>query len=87
MAGQVDDFADLDGAVLGHLAEVNLGVKKSADGLQALQWWKQGRIDDILAYCKKDVEITKNIYILGTEQGYLLFKNKAGHLVRIPVNW
>jgi DEAD/DEAH box helicase domain-containing protein len=72
---------------LDHLAEINLGVKKSADGLQALQWWKQGRIDDILAYCKKDVEITKNIYILGAEQGYLLFKNKAGQLVRIPVNW
>jgi DEAD/DEAH box helicase domain-containing protein len=72
---------------LGHLAEMNLEIKKSADGLQAIQWWKEGRISDILEYCKKDVEITKKIYDLGVYQGYLLFKNKSGHSVRIPLKW
>lgn len=72
---------------LDHLARVCLGEEKSGDGLQALQWWKAGRIEDIVAYCKKDVEITKNIYLYGRENGYLLFCNKAGNVVRIPVNW
>jgi DEAD/DEAH box helicase domain-containing protein len=72
---------------LDRLAEINLGVRKSSNGLQALQWWKEGKIDSIVEYCKKDVEITKNIYKLGAIQGYLLFKNKAGHLVRMPVKW
>lgn len=72
---------------LDHLATVNLGSKKTADGLQALKWWKEGRIDDIVAYCKKDVEITKNLYGLGRDNGFLLFDNKAGQRVRIPVNW
>jgi DEAD/DEAH box helicase domain-containing protein len=72
---------------LDHLAEINLGVNKISNGMQALQWWKEGKIDNILAYCRKDVEITKEIYNLGVSQGYLLFKNKAGHHVRIPVNW
>ena len=29
----------------------------------ALKWYKQGRIDKIIEYCKKDVEITKERYI------------------------
>ncbi|MGM0453160.1 MAG: DEAD/DEAH box helicase [Thermodesulfobacteriota bacterium] len=72
---------------LDHLARESLGEEKTADGLQALKWWKQGRIDDIVAYCKKDVAITNNIYLYGRRNGYLLFRNKAGHLVRLPVNW
>ncbi|MBC2716686.1 MAG: DEAD/DEAH box helicase [Desulfobacteraceae bacterium] len=72
---------------LNNLANVNIGTTKSADGLQALRWWKQGRIREIVEYCKKDVEITRDIFLLGRENGYLLFNNKAGQSVRIPVNW
>jgi DEAD/DEAH box helicase domain-containing protein len=72
---------------LDHLARVTLGKEKSADGLQALQWWKQGRIRDIIDYCKKDVEITKNLFLYGQKNGYLLFMNKAKKTVRIPVKW
>lgn len=72
---------------LNHLAQVNLGSTKSADGLQALRWWKQGKIREIVEYCKKDVKITKDIFVLGQKNGFLLFKNKAGKIVRIPVEW
>ncbi|MFP4649977.1 MAG: DEAD/DEAH box helicase, partial [Desulfobacterales bacterium] len=56
---------------LEHLARVNLGAPKSADGLQALRWWKEGRIDEIISYCKKDVEITRDLFLLGRRQGFL----------------
>ncbi|MFW6081599.1 MAG: DEAD/DEAH box helicase [Desulfosalsimonas sp.] len=72
---------------LEHLARVNLGAPKSADGLQALRWWKEGRIDEIISYCTKDVEITRDLFLLGRRRGYLLFENKAGKNVRIPINW
>jgi DEAD/DEAH box helicase domain-containing protein len=72
---------------LDHLAKVTLGQKKTADGLQALQWWKQGRIREIIDYCKKDVEITKDLFLYGQKNGYLLFTNKAKNTVRIPVTW
>jgi DEAD/DEAH box helicase domain-containing protein len=72
---------------LDHLAGVTLGVKKTADGLQALRWWKQGRIREIIDYCKADVEITKDLFLYGKDNGYLLFKNKAKKTVRIPVKW
>jgi len=72
---------------LDHLARVTLGKEKTADGLQALRWWKQGRIREIIDYCKVDVEITKDLFVYGKNNGYLLFKNKAKKTVRIPVKW
>ncbi len=72
---------------LDHLARETLGTQKSANGLQALTWWKQGKIDKIIRYCRKDVAITRDLYLYGREHGHLLFKNKAGDRVRVPVEW
>jgi len=72
---------------LEHLVRVTLDTKKTADGLQALRWWKQGRMREIIDYCKQDVAITRDLFLYGEKNGYLLFKNKAGNTVRVPVNW
>lgn len=72
---------------LDHIATESLGVHKTADGLQALRWWQEGRIDEIVEYCKKDVEITKDLFLYGKKNAFLLFRNKAGQMVRIPVSW
>jgi len=72
---------------LGHLAEVNLGEGKSADGLQSLQWYREGRLDLVEAYCRKDVEITARLFFLGRRQGYLLYKDSESRLMRVPVDW
>ncbi|WP_027359972.1 DEAD/DEAH box helicase [Desulforegula conservatrix] len=72
---------------LDHLAGVTLGEEKSASGLLALKWWKEGKIDLIQSYCQKDVEITERIFRFGLKEKYLLFKNKAGNLVRVQVDF
>ena len=72
---------------LNHLAHKTLNVEKSADGLQSLKWFKEGKIEEVIAYCKKDVEITKDLFLFGLAHGYLLFETKAGQLVRLPVEW
>ncbi len=72
---------------LDNLAQATFGTPKSADGLQALQWWKEQRLDLITEYCRKDVEITRALFLHGREKGYLLFTNKAGQAVRVPVAW
>ncbi|RUM33563.1 MAG: DEAD/DEAH box helicase [Desulfobulbus sp.] len=72
---------------LDRLAEHTLGVKKSADGLQALKWFKQGQIEKIARYCTKDVQITHDIFLHGLHNRHLLFRNKAGRIVRLPVNF
>jgi DEAD/DEAH box helicase domain-containing protein len=72
---------------LGHLCEVNLGESKAGDGLQSLRWWKDGRIDLIEQYCKKDVDLTRRLFDLGSRQGYLLYRDHADREVRVPVDW
>jgi len=72
---------------LDNLAQATLNAPKSADGLQALRWWQEGRLDLITEYCRKDVELTRDLYLYGLANGYLLFTNKAGQTVRVPVEW
>ncbi|PIE79089.1 MAG: DEAD/DEAH box helicase, partial [Chloroflexi bacterium] len=70
---------------LDNLAGATLGEGKSGDGLDALRWYKAGEIGRIVKYCKKDVEITKALFLYGLENGYLLFTSKAGQLVQLPL--
>jgi DEAD/DEAH box helicase domain-containing protein len=72
---------------LDSLASQTLGTSKSADGLKALEWWQQGEIKKIITYCRQDVKVTRDLYLYGKEKGFLVFKNKAGQRVRVPVNW
>ncbi|CAB5114488.1 ATP-dependent RNA helicase, DEAD/DEAH box family [Olavius algarvensis associated proteobacterium Delta 3] len=72
---------------LDHLAKETLDRGKTADGLQALKWWREGRMREILDYCRMDVEITRDLYLFGLKNRYLLFRNKAGERLRIPVDW
>lgn len=72
---------------LDHLARETLGAAKSASGMQALAWWKEGRIGDIIAYCRQDVAVTRDLFLFGLRHGHLLFRNKAEKAVRVPVDW
>jgi DEAD/DEAH box helicase domain-containing protein len=72
---------------LEHLARETLGSAKSASGLQALRWWKEGRIGDIISYCRQDVAVTRDLFLFGVRHGHLLFRNKAEKIVRVPVDW
>jgi DEAD/DEAH box helicase domain-containing protein len=72
---------------LSHLSETNLGEAKAGDGLQSLKWWKEGRLDLIEHYCRKDVEVTKRLWEMGRSQGYLLHRDKAGRRLRLPAGW
>jgi DEAD/DEAH box helicase domain-containing protein len=42
---------------------------------------------EIVDYCRRDVEITRNLYLFGLKNRYLLFNNKAGKVVRLPVRF
>lgn len=72
---------------LDNLAQATLNVGKSADGLQALKWWAEGRLDEIAKYCRQDVAVTRDLYLYGRENRHVLFSNKAGQKARLPVGW
>lgn len=60
---------------LDNLAQTTLGVGKSGDGLQALKFFKLGRIEELKKYCLDDVRITKEIYEYAQKYGKLLYKD------------
>ncbi|MCK5070612.1 MAG: DUF1998 domain-containing protein, partial [Desulfocapsa sp.] len=68
------------------LAKHTLGSEKSADGLQALKWYKNGKMEELSLYCTKDVTLTRDLFLYGLKHEYFLFQNKAGNVVRLPVD-
>ena len=72
---------------LNHLAQHTLNAKKSADGLMSLQWYKEGKIDKIIHYCKQDVEITRDLFLYGEEHGYVNYQSRSGNPLQLEVNW
>lgn len=73
---------------LASIAEATLdNVTKSADGLQAIRWWKEGKIDEIKKYCEQDVKVTKEIYDFGITNKQLFYKNLTGECLPFAVNF
>src|SRR3989344_20725 len=70
------------------LAEATLdNIEKSADGLQAIRWWKEGKIDEIKKYCEQDVRVTKEIYDFGRKNKQLFYKSLSGETLPFRVNF
>jgi DEAD/DEAH box helicase domain-containing protein len=72
---------------LDSLAQATLGIGKSADGLQAVRWFRQGKLEQVIEYCQRDVEVTRKLYEYGCQRGYVLYWDRRGHIRKIFVNW
>jgi DEAD/DEAH box helicase domain-containing protein len=74
---------------LDHLARATLGDGngKSADGLQSLEWVRQGRLDLVEAYCRHDVEVLRDLYLFGRREGYVIWRDREERRLRLPVRW
>lgn len=69
------------------LASATLGVGKSADGLQAIRWWRQGQMKELFDYCQQDVEVTRQLYEFGKQNKYVQYQDRQWRVRRVPVNW
>jgi len=56
---------------LDNLAQANIGAGKTAHGLEAIEFYRNGEIEKLKSYCLNDVKITKDLYELLKKQGYL----------------
>jgi DEAD/DEAH box helicase domain-containing protein len=73
---------------LSTLAEATLdNVTKSADGLQAVRWWREGKIEEIKKYCEQDVRVTKELYDFGRQNKQLFYKTLTGEILPFAVNF
>ena len=73
---------------LGDIAEATLdNITKSAEGLQAIRWWKEGKLDEIKKYCEQDVRVTKEVYDFGRKNKQLFYKSLTGEVLPFRVNF
>ena len=72
---------------LDDLALANLGTPKTANGLQAIQWFREGKIERIIDYCANDVHITAKLFEYGLSKSYLLFDRKDSGRVKLLLDW
>ncbi len=74
------------GPKMNALARATLGTEKSADGMQSLKWVQEGRLDLVEEYCRKDVEILRDLYLFGRRMGYVVLAGDGGER-RLRVDW
>jgi DEAD/DEAH box helicase domain-containing protein len=73
---------------LSDVAEATLdNINKSAHGLQAITWWREGKIDEIKKYCEQDVKVTKMLYEFGRDNRQLFYKSLTGEILPFAVNF
>ncbi|MEM6823101.1 MAG: ribonuclease H-like domain-containing protein [Verrucomicrobiota bacterium] len=89
----LDMMLDLE-EVIGHrikldaVAESSLGVNKTAEGTEALKWWKEGKLYEIAEYCCYDVKVTKLVHEFGANNGKVFYDSRQTKLRQeIPVDW
>jgi DEAD/DEAH box helicase domain-containing protein len=71
---------------LDHVARETLGRGKSGDGLQSLEWVKEGRFDLVEAYCRQDVELLRDVYLFGRRERHVVVSTRGGR-IRVEVDW
>jgi DEAD/DEAH box helicase domain-containing protein len=65
-----------------------LNRRKSGDGLQALEWFKQGEMEKLTDYCRMDVELTRDLFQYGLDKGHLIYRTKQDdQRVMLRVDW
>lgn len=61
---------------LDRLAKANLTTGKLRHGWEAIDLYREGRMDELKEYCLKDVEITKDLYDLFRTRNYLFIPDR-----------
>jgi DEAD/DEAH box helicase domain-containing protein len=69
------------------VAAATIGAQKSAHGLLAVQWWKEGKIKEIIEYCQQDVKVTKDVYEYGKKNGFVLYDDRIGARQQVNVDF
>jgi len=69
------------------IATATFGVEKTAEGMQAIQWFKEGKLMKIAEYCCYDVKLTKMVHEYGMRHRKLHYHNRFGKKLTVAVKW
>lgn len=95
--GSIEDFSQFDilddikakigkRVGLNDVAFATLNEKKTGHGLMAIDYYKEGKWDELKKYCLDDVMVTKKLLDFGIEKGEIYYLNEIGK-VPIKVDW
>lgn len=72
---------------LDSVVSATLGEGKIADGMQALEWWRTGEIDNIIEYCREDVRVTRDLYDFGKRNRWVQVSRFGGSPRKVEIDW
>jgi DEAD/DEAH box helicase domain-containing protein len=72
---------------LDSIATSTLGVEKTSEGMQAIYWFREGKLLEIAEYCCFDVKITRMVHEYGARHKQLFYRNRFGNKLSVPVCW
>ena len=69
------------------VASATLGTGKTAQCLDAIRWWREGKYREVAEYCCYDVKVTKLVHEFGAKNGYIQYDDKFGNIQKAEVDW
>jgi DEAD/DEAH box helicase domain-containing protein len=67
---------------LDDLARETLVKQKTGDGLEIVQWWREGRKEEVCKYCENDVQLLVDLMEFARKKKYVVVKSR-----QLPVDW
>ena len=69
------------------IATATFGVEKTAEGMQAIQWYREGKLLEIAEYCCYDVKLTRVVHEYGVQNRQIHYQNRFGQKLSVGVSW
>ena len=67
---------------LDDLARETLGQQKTGDGLEVVQWWREGHKEKVCKYCENDVQLLVDLVEFARRKKYVVVNKR-----QLPVDW
>jgi len=67
---------------LDDLARETLGHQKTGNGLEIVQWWREGRKEEVCKYCENDVQLLVDLVEFARRKKYVVVNKR-----QLPVDW
>lgn len=72
---------------LDDLAMASLNRSKTGNGLDAVRYFAEGKLQKLRDYCMEDVRLTKELYDFGLKEGKIKYYDKRGFLKESQIDW
>ena len=70
---------------LDHLASHTLGARKTGNGIAAVRWWREGKIEKVAMYCCHDVELLLRLVAFARQNGHVVIDGREVKVAWSPL--